>query len=100
MERVLRGTFKKIGLEVRAAGGAGASPGDAGTSGGGENGAVSSRFRLSILLKNGEARCELYDGGRGTFVFRETLPLASLSRRDLSGFAQALGNLIFVAGRE
>ncbi|MDR2500757.1 MAG: tetratricopeptide repeat protein [Treponema sp.] len=76
---VLRGTLKKTGVD--AATGA-------------------RRFRLSITLREGGARCELYDGGRGSALFQETIPLGSLSRRDISGFAQTLGELLFIAGRE
>jgi hypothetical protein len=57
------------------------------------------RFRLSITVAGGEARCVLHDGGRGTDVFRQTIPLKSTSHRDLGVFAQSLGNLIFIEGR-
>jgi hypothetical protein len=59
-------------------------------------GGFSPRFRLNITLTGGEARCVLHDGGRGIDVFRETIPLESSSRQDLSVFAQALGDLMFV----
>jgi tetratricopeptide (TPR) repeat protein len=54
------------------------------------------RFLLSITLaRNGDARCELHDRSRGTALLRETLPLPSLSRRDLSNFATILENAAF-----
>jgi hypothetical protein len=53
------------------------------------------RFRLSITVDSGEAFCELYDGGRGTNVFREIIPLPSLGLKDIGDFAAALGDAIF-----
>ncbi|GHV92153.1 transglutaminase [Spirochaetia bacterium] len=60
------------------------------------------RFTLTLEMQaRGEAGgwnilCELYDGGRGTTVLRRSIPLASASRKDISAFARALGDAVFV----
>jgi hypothetical protein len=54
-----------------------------------------SRFRLTIRVSGLEAACELYDGGRGTSVLRRNLALNSLSSKELAGFAQRLGDMVF-----
>ncbi|MDR1902897.1 MAG: hypothetical protein LBQ88_11520, partial [Treponema sp.] len=81
--RALRRTLRKMGITAHPADGAAPD-------------AFLPRFRLSITTTGGEARCVLYDGGRGVDVFRQSIPLESLSRRDLSAFARTLGNGIFV----
>jgi hypothetical protein len=59
------------------------------------NTALGSRFRLIITVNGGETRCELYDGGRGASVFRRAIALPSLSARDISVFAETLGDAVF-----
>jgi hypothetical protein len=65
----------------------------------GEPTALRQRFRLSIAISGGDARCELYDGGRGTGVFRRAIPLPSLSAGDISAFAETLGDVMFTGTR-
>jgi hypothetical protein len=55
----------------------------------------SGRFRLTITITGDEAQCELYDNGRGTSVFRRNITLASLSKKDIAAFAEALGDAVF-----
>jgi hypothetical protein len=57
---------------------------------------VENRYRLSITVNGGEALCELYDGGRGARLFRETIPLPSLKPAALSAFTGILGGLLFI----
>jgi Flp pilus assembly protein TadD len=78
-EKTLRGTLKKMGLEIMR-------PEERG----GEN-----RYRLSMTVKGGEALCELYDRERGASFFREYIPLPSLDSDAISGFASALGGALF-----
>jgi transglutaminase-like putative cysteine protease/tetratricopeptide (TPR) repeat protein len=82
-ERALRRTLQKMGIDPMAAN---------------ISGGFSPRFRLGITVTGGEVRCVLHDGGRGIDVFRQTIPLASSSRRDLSAFARILGDLVFIEG--
>jgi len=56
----------------------------------------SPRFRLSLRLEGGEARCELTDSGRGTVRIRRTFPLASFSGPALYALARSLSNAVFV----
>jgi hypothetical protein len=78
MDGVLRRTLKKMGLEAL------------------DQEAYPCRFRLSITVAGGEARCELYDGGRGTAVLRRSIPLVSVSAPDIAAFAKTLGDLVFI----
>jgi hypothetical protein len=82
-ERALLRTLQKMGIDT--------TPHSANGPGG-----FSPRFRLDITVTGGEARCILHDGGRGIDVFRQTIPLASSSRWDLSTFARILGDLVFI----
>jgi tetratricopeptide (TPR) repeat protein len=66
--RIVKKTLTRMGFQ-EAAPGAGA------------------RFLLIIVLSGDTARCELQDRGRGTTPLRESIPLPSLSRQDLSAFA-------------
>ncbi|MDR1374634.1 MAG: hypothetical protein LBJ24_06655 [Treponema sp.] len=80
MERDLRLTLRRIGVEPRWTGGLrGDRP----------------RFRLGLTAAGDEFVCELYDSIRGEPVFRRNIPLASFSARDLSAFALTLGDAIF-----
>jgi transglutaminase-like putative cysteine protease len=60
-----------------------------------------SRYTLTISAGNGGESpggvisCELYDGGRGTVVYRGNITLASLSGKDRALFARALSNGVF-----
>jgi transglutaminase-like putative cysteine protease/tetratricopeptide (TPR) repeat protein len=83
-ERALRRTLQRMGIDT-------APPPADGPDG------FPPRFRLGIAVTGGEARCILHDGGRGIDVFRQTIPLASSSRRDLSAFARVLGDLVFIS---
>jgi hypothetical protein len=53
------------------------------------------RYTLTLSAGNGEVYCELYDEGRGAPVFRESIALGSLSSRDRTAFARALGDAVF-----
>ena len=61
------------------------------------------RFTLSLEIAAREPeggwtiQCELHDEGRGTSVWRRSLPLPSPSARDLSAFARALADEAFTA---
>jgi transglutaminase-like putative cysteine protease len=79
VEKTLRRTLKKMGVEFPRP----------------EERGVENRYRLSIAVNGGEALCELYDGGRGARLFRETIPLPSLKPAALSAFADILGGLLF-----
>ncbi|GHT77549.1 hypothetical protein FACS1894130_02190 [Spirochaetia bacterium] len=87
-ERILRRTLRKMGIEVIPAKyRTGNTNDDADPSMG--------RFRLNITVNGGDVRCELYDGGRGTGVFRRAIPLPSPSAKDISAFAETLGEVMF-----
>ncbi|MDR2363478.1 MAG: hypothetical protein LBD65_03585 [Spirochaetaceae bacterium] len=56
------------------------------------------RFRLRIRLEPGNnARCELYDAGKGIAVFSRRFPLTSSAPGDISAFIRALGDELFIA---
>ncbi|MDR2516388.1 MAG: hypothetical protein LBC88_03285 [Spirochaetaceae bacterium] len=85
--RRVKQTLTRMGFEeARPASG---FPGGAAPESGG------ARFSLVITLTGNEALCELYDRGRGRPVFREIIPLPSLSRKDLAAFAGVLENTAF-----
>jgi hypothetical protein len=77
-DRVLRRTLKKMGIEAA------------------DRETYPCRFRLAITVADGEVRCELYDGGRGTSVLHRNIPLASISAPDIAAFAKILGDAVFV----
>jgi lipopolysaccharide biosynthesis regulator YciM len=83
-EKVLRRILDKIGVETPA-----------GEFRAGDNN-FGNRYRLSITLRGEEALCELYDGGRGTNLFRQIIALPSLSRKDLALFAETFGDAVFI----
>lgn len=85
--RTLRRTLRKMGLEAVPHPPDGAAPD-----------VFSPRFHLNITLANREAYCVLRDGGRGVDVFRQSIPLESVSPRDLSAFARTLGDGLFIEG--
>jgi tetratricopeptide (TPR) repeat protein len=80
MERNLRRTLRRIGVEPQQAGSV--------RTGG-------ARFRLGLTAAGDEFVCELYDSVRGEPVFRRSIPLASSSAGDLSAFALTLGEALF-----
>jgi hypothetical protein len=57
--------------------------------------ALPSRFRLTVTIASAELRCELYDAGRGTSVWRRSIPLPSLSAKDLSAAVRSLADTAF-----
>jgi hypothetical protein len=73
METRLRKTLTRMGLTPRSG----------------------ARFQLRIVLRDGEASCEIYDGGRGTGVIRRNIPFKSASAQDLALFARTLGDAAF-----
>jgi transglutaminase-like putative cysteine protease len=57
--------------------------------------ARSARFRLTLTINPGSIDCVLYDGNRGTALLNRSFPIASLSSKDLSAFAQTLAEHVF-----
>jgi hypothetical protein len=57
--------------------------------------AASCRWTLRLRLSEGEAYVELYDGGTGIVSQHKTLPLKSLSAKDVSEFANTLAGEVF-----
>jgi hypothetical protein len=60
------------------------------------------RYTLTLTAGNDSNRttlvtCELYDGGRGTVIYRDAITLPSLSGTDKAAFARTLSNGIFNA---
>ena len=57
------------------------------------------RYVLSFEARNEDEKilCTLFDNGRGITVFRDGIALPSLSGKDRTDFARALGNGIFNA---
>ncbi|GHT95282.1 hypothetical protein FACS1894141_3600 [Spirochaetia bacterium] len=94
-ERTLRRTLKKMGIDATPVGSSNSTVISA-TDETGSTQILPNRFRLSITIAGGNALCELYDGGRGVNLFRRSIPLGSLSGTDISAFARALGDGIFV----
>jgi hypothetical protein len=80
LQRILEKTVKTAGMDI---------------------GGDESRYTLTLTAGNGGGSpggvisCELYDGGRGTVVYRGNITLASLSGKDRAFFARALGDGIF-----
>jgi tetratricopeptide (TPR) repeat protein len=83
-EKALRRTLRQMGIDEVPRSPDSAAPD-----------VFSPRFRLDITVAAGEAHCILHDGGRGVDVFRESIPLESVSPRDLAGFARILGDGLF-----
>ncbi|MDR0759988.1 MAG: hypothetical protein LBF74_07755 [Treponema sp.] len=84
-ERALGRTLRRMGIDA-------VPP----SSGGAALETYSPRFRLSIILADGQAQCVLHDKGRGVDVFRRSIPLKSASSQDLAAFARTLGDGIFI----
>ena len=60
--------------------------------------ARSPRYTLTLAFDGkGSVSCELYDGGRGTTVFRQTLPLPSSANPQRAAFSRALRDGVFEA---
>ena len=79
LEKTLRRALNKAGIDA-------ITPEDQG------------RFRLRIRLEPGNnARCELYDAGRGSTVFSRRFPLNSAAPGDIGAFIRALGDELFTA---
>ncbi|MDR1147752.1 MAG: hypothetical protein LBK66_03895 [Spirochaetaceae bacterium] len=57
--------------------------------------AASCRWILRLSLSEGEADVELYDGGTGIVSRHKTLPLKSLSAKDVSEFVNTLADEVF-----
>jgi tetratricopeptide (TPR) repeat protein len=53
------------------------------------------RFRLDITIQDGFAACELTDTEGGGRPLRRVIPLRSLSKADIYGFAGVLSNSVF-----
>jgi tetratricopeptide (TPR) repeat protein len=53
------------------------------------------RFRLDITVQDGAASCELTDTEGGSRPLRRVIPLRSLSKADIYGFAGMLSNSVF-----
>jgi tetratricopeptide (TPR) repeat protein len=72
-----------------------ANTGDTGTSFG------LARFTLTLEMQERKPeggwniRCELYDGGRGTSSWQRSIPLTSLTAKDLTAFARTLADTAF-----
>ncbi|AEF86749.1 putative membrane protein [Treponema primitia ZAS-2] len=80
LDRALRKILPKAGLEP-------VKPSDE---------AIPPRFILKLTTTEAaEIHCELYDGGRGTKVWQRSIPLPSLSRKDLAEFARTLAGTAF-----
>ncbi|MDR2184702.1 MAG: hypothetical protein LBO80_03405, partial [Treponema sp.] len=66
-------------------------------------GANPARFTLTLEIKDRKSEggwtvnCELYDGGKGSSVWRRSIPLPGNSAKDLSSFARALAEEAFTA---
>ncbi|MDR3145435.1 MAG: hypothetical protein LBU21_04090 [Treponema sp.] len=92
-ERIIRRTLRKMGIELMPKNSITVASDSAAEA------SVPYRFKLRITLQGGEggqsAACELYDGGRGTSVYRKTVPLGFLSAADIGAFAKVLGDGLF-----
>jgi hypothetical protein len=65
------------------------------------SGAHPARFTLTLEIEDRKPEggwlihCELHDGGRGSSVWRRTIPLPGRSAGDFSAFARALADEAF-----
>jgi transglutaminase-like putative cysteine protease len=55
----------------------------------------SARFRLTLTIDSGSIDCVLHDGNRGTVLLKRSIPIGSLSSKDLHAFAQTLAKQVF-----
>jgi hypothetical protein len=58
-------------------------------------GSASARYRLDITIRDGSATCELTDTEGEGRPLRRVIPLRSLSKADIYGFAGLLSNSVF-----
>ncbi|MDR2661539.1 MAG: hypothetical protein LBC31_00920 [Treponema sp.] len=98
-ERALEGMIRRAGFDPLPPGNRGSPGNSAALGGSGRPDDEPARFRLRIGLSGGAAgysgACELYDGGRGITLFRQNIPLESLSAAGAAAFARALGEAAF-----